>query len=321
MNAHEQPRWAPAVLRLAAIYNLVWGAWVIFFPNHLFDWTGIPRPNYPGIWQCVGMIVGVYGIGYWFAAHDFRRHWPIVLVGFLGKIFGPIGFLQSALTGVLPWSWGVTILTNDLIWWIPFGAMLYITFKDWNDPRQNGVDTSIGDVPKTLAQVNQEAIASDGRSLSAISRSQKTLVVFLRHSGCTFCRQALDELRKQSSKLASESIIPVIVHMGTMEEGKKMLASHQMIDTLQVSDPSCRLYRAYELDRGSLSQLFGMEVWWAGFKAALVQRHGLGKLAGDGFQLGGAFLIRDDKIIESHRSTSAADATPFCKLNLTSPQL
>lgn len=321
MNAHEQPRWAPAVLRLAAIYNLVWGAWVIFFPNHLFDWTGIPRLNYPGIWQCVGMIVGVYGIGYWFAANDFRRHWPIVLVGFLGKIFGPIGFLQSAMTGVLPWSWGVTILTNDLIWWIPFGSMLYITFKDWNDPRQRSVDTSLGDVPKTLAQVNQEAIASDGRSLSAISRSQKTLVVFLRHSGCTFCRQALDELRKQSSKLASESIIPVIVHMGTMEEGKKMLASHQMIDTLQVSDPSCRLYRAYELDRGSLSQLFGMEVWWAGFKAALVQRHGLGKLAGDGFQLGGAFLIRDDKIIESHRSTSAADATPFCKLNLTSPQL
>ena len=321
MNAHEQPRWAPAVLRLAAIYNLVWGAWVIFFPNHLFDWTGIPRPNYPGIWQCVGMIVGVYGIGYWFAANDFRRHWPIVLVGFLGKIFGPIGFLQSALTGVLPWSWGVTILTNDLIWWIPFGAMLYITFKDWNDPRQRSVDTSLGDVPKTLAQVNQEAIASDERSLSAISRSQKTLVVFLRHSGCTFCRQALDELRKQSSKLASENIIPVVVHMGTMEEGKKMLASHQMIDTLQVSDPSCRLYRAYELDRGSLSQLLGMEVWWAGFNAAIVQRHGLGKLAGDGFQLGGAFLIRDDKIIESHRSTSAADATPFCKLNLTSHQL
>jgi len=109
--------------------------------------------------------------------------------------------------------------------------------------------------------------------------------------------------------------------MGTMEEGQKMLGSHQMVDTLQISDPSCRLYRAYELDRGSLSQLFGMEVWWAGFKAALVQRHGLGKLAGDGFQLGGAFLIRDDKIIESHRSTSAADATPFCKLNLTRPQL
>jgi hypothetical protein len=71
----------------------------------------------PVIPQCVGMIVGVYGIGYLIAASDPLRHWPIVLVGFLGKIFGPIGFLAAGLRGDLPWSWGVTILSNDLIWW------------------------------------------------------------------------------------------------------------------------------------------------------------------------------------------------------------
>ncbi len=317
MNRIQEPRWPRTVLRIAAIYNLVWGAWVIFFPNHLFDWTQIDRPNYPGIWQCVGMIVGVYGIGYWFAADDFRRHWPIVLVGFLGKIFGPIGFVQSAMTGVLPWSWGITILTNDLIWWVPFGAMLYITFKDWSDPRRREPGGLLDRELKSVAQVNLETLASDGRTLSAISHSQKTLLVFLRHSGCTFCRQALDELRKLSPKLAGENVIPVVVHMGTVEEGQAMLASHKLAGTLQVSDPRCELYRTYQLDRGKLSQLFGIDVWWAGFKAAILERHGLGKLGGDGFQLGGAFLIRDDKILDSHRSSSAADATPFCKLNLS----
>jgi hypothetical protein len=125
-----KPRWPATVLRLAAVYNLLWGAWVILFPNHIFDLTGIERPNYPGIWQCVGMIVGVYGIGYWVAARDFLVHWPVVLVGFLGKILGPIGFVQSAIDGALPWKWGFTILTNDLIWWWPFGLMLYLAYKE-----------------------------------------------------------------------------------------------------------------------------------------------------------------------------------------------
>ena len=47
----------------------------------------------------MGMIVGVYGIGYLIAARDPRTHWPIVLVGLLGKVFGPIGFV--ALLAVL----------------------------------------------------------------------------------------------------------------------------------------------------------------------------------------------------------------------------
>jgi len=111
-------------LLLAGMYNLLWGAVVILFPLALFDFAGMPRPNYPSLWQCIGMIVGVYGIGYLIAARDPLRHWPIVLVGLLGKIFGPIGFVMAASRGELPWLAGLTILTNDLVWWIPFGLIL-----------------------------------------------------------------------------------------------------------------------------------------------------------------------------------------------------
>ena len=115
---------AVKVLKIAAIYNIIWGALIIIFPNALFDYAGLPRMNYPGVWQCVGMIVGVYGLGYWVAASDPVRHWPIVLVGFLGKIFGPIGFLQSLYLGIFNLKFGLTIITNDLIWWIPFFLIL-----------------------------------------------------------------------------------------------------------------------------------------------------------------------------------------------------
>ena len=113
------------ILKAAAIYNLFWGAFIVLFPNAIFDLSDLPRmTNYIGIWQCVGMIVGVYGVGYWVAASNPQRHWPIVLVGFLGKIFGPIGFVQAYVTGVFNWKFGLTIITNDLIWWIPFYLIL-----------------------------------------------------------------------------------------------------------------------------------------------------------------------------------------------------
>lgn len=118
------PAWMAAVLYSAAAYNLIWGGLVVLFPLVPFVLAGMALPRYPEIWQCVGMIVGIYGIGYGLAARDPLRHWPLVLVGLLGKILGPIGFLQAALAGRLPWIAGWTLVTNDLIWWIPFGAIL-----------------------------------------------------------------------------------------------------------------------------------------------------------------------------------------------------
>jgi hypothetical protein len=112
------------VLQVAGVYNLLWGAFAIVYPNAIFEFAGVPPPNYPELWQCVGMIVGVYGIGYWIAARDPMVHWPIVFVGLLGKVLGPIGFLDAAIHGRLPWAFGWTNLANDLIWWVPFTLVL-----------------------------------------------------------------------------------------------------------------------------------------------------------------------------------------------------
>lgn len=123
------------ILKCAAAYNLAWGAWVILFPNLFFDWLQMDRPNYPQIWQCVGMVVGVYGIGYWIAAQKPFIHWPIVLVGFLGKIFGPIGFAHSLILGTLPLKFGVLLITNDFIWWLPFWVILK---ANWDSRKLSG---------------------------------------------------------------------------------------------------------------------------------------------------------------------------------------
>jgi len=100
----------------AAVYNAIWGGLASLFPNALFRWLGMPPLNYPSMFQCIGMMVGVYAIGYWLIACDPKRYGPFAYIGLLGKVLGPLGFIWAALQGSLPWSFGWVNVTNDLIW-------------------------------------------------------------------------------------------------------------------------------------------------------------------------------------------------------------
>ncbi|MDG2055016.1 MAG: alkyl hydroperoxide reductase [Phycisphaerales bacterium] len=124
MNKKYVAPWMTPVLILAGLYNIAFGVWVVLWPHCAFELVGMEVPRYPFLWQCIGMIVGVYGLGYLASARRPLRHWPIIMVGLLGKILGPIGFLQAALSGSITWSFGVIIITNDLIWWLPFALLL-----------------------------------------------------------------------------------------------------------------------------------------------------------------------------------------------------
>jgi hypothetical protein len=113
------------VLRIAAIYNLLWGAWVVLWPQHFFQLVGMPAINHPMVWQGMGMVIGVYGLGYWWASRDYVRHWPIVMVGMLGKVFGPLGYVGNLLFLDMPHpEFGYMLLLNDLPWWPFFALML-----------------------------------------------------------------------------------------------------------------------------------------------------------------------------------------------------
>lgn len=125
----ENRKWMGRALRIAAIYNLLWGAWVVLLPQHFFQVLNMPPTDYPMIWQGMGMVIGVYGIGYWLASYDPLRHWVIVFVGFLGKIFGPLGYLLNVLQGMDYPQFGYMLLTNDLVWWIPFGLILWAAWR------------------------------------------------------------------------------------------------------------------------------------------------------------------------------------------------
>ncbi|MBE9664337.1 hypothetical protein IRJ16_20820 [Mucilaginibacter myungsuensis] len=114
---------------LAAIYNLFWGAVISLYPDILL-FGNPPTPFLLIILRCVGMLVGVYGIAYWFASRDPERYWPLILVGFIGKFLGPFGTAYYMYVGQLPVSFLWVNVWNDLIWLVPFGWVMWMAVKD-----------------------------------------------------------------------------------------------------------------------------------------------------------------------------------------------
>jgi small multidrug resistance pump len=130
--------WMKWVLFAAAAYNALWGAWVGLLPKASFDLLGMTAPAYLPLWQSVGLMVGCYAIGYFIAAFDPYQYWALVLVGFIGKVLGPLGMIYAVTSRQLPLEFAWNNLTNDVIWWIPFFLILrgaYLAYLDQDTPK------------------------------------------------------------------------------------------------------------------------------------------------------------------------------------------
>ena len=113
-----------ATFLAAGVYNLAWGLWAMLDPGWLFRWSGMAPPRYPEVFACLGMVIGLYGILYLDVARRLEHGRLIAAVGLAGKILGPLGWVLLHLRGDWPLASGVLVLTNDLVWWLPFGLYL-----------------------------------------------------------------------------------------------------------------------------------------------------------------------------------------------------
>ena len=118
-------------LAAAGIYNIAWGLYAALDPQWLFRVAGLPPQNHPQIFMTLGMVLGVYGLLYLEAARRPEHGFPIAAVGLLGKVLGPAGWVYLYATGEWPLASGVILLTNDLIWWVPFAWYLRDAWPHW----------------------------------------------------------------------------------------------------------------------------------------------------------------------------------------------
>ena len=101
--------------------------------------------------------------------------------------------------------------------------------------------------------------------------------------------------------------------MSEETKAAEVFAHYQLEDASRFSDPQRVLYRAFDLQRATLSQVFGAKVWLRGLQA-LTHGHTVGMIVGDALQMPGVFLLHDEKIIRAFRHESAADRPDYQEL-------
>lgn len=308
--------WMRYVLIAAAILNVACGAWAALFPLNAFALAGLSAPAYPEVWQFAGVLLFAWGVAYAMAATDPLRHWAVIAAGLGANVLAPAGFALAAARGRIPWPVTWPVIVGDLVWCVPFGLMLKAAY-----------DAHVGALRSACPEVLTMAMRSrtdDGITLQQLSRHNPVLLVFLRHAGCTFCREALADIAKQRRDIEAAGAQIVLVHMGEPDFGRDFFRKYELGDLPQISNPNQALYRAFGLRRGSLGALLGPRVWFRGLHAALLEGHGVGKVEGDAFQMPGIFLIFHGQVLRSYRHLSAADRpkySQFVRLDVGEPVL
>jgi hypothetical protein len=152
------------------------------------------------------------------------------------------------------------------------------------------------------------ARTESGASLLTLSQANPLLVVFVRHFGCTFCREAMRDLGKLRQQIEGEKGLRlVLVHMSPVRYAAEQLETYGLAGIHQISDPEQSLYRAMGLKRGTFSQLFGWKMWKEGFRAGVLEGLWVGRERGDGFQMPGYFVLKAGEIVEQYLPQNAAD--------------
>ena len=168
--------------------------------------------------------------------------------------------------------------------------------------------------PIAAARVLENAVTRSGEKLMSLSASVPVLLVFLRHAGCTFCRETLSDLARNRTEIEAGGTRIVVVHMGDSVGIDELLLRFGLSGLDRILDTEQELYRTFGLKRGTLRQLFGLKVFHRAILGGALMKHGIGRLAADGSQMPGLFLLYQGSIVRRFRHRSAADRPDYLAL-------
>ncbi len=160
----------------------------------------------------------------------------------------------------------------------------------------------------------KEMVTNEGQNLNELSFRQPVLLVFLRHFGCTFCREALADIARKREQIEATGSKIVFVHMTEDSIAERYFNRYELPGVAHISDPERNFYASFGLVKGNMTQLFGLQSWIRGFQAGIMEGHGIGPMLGDGFQMPGVFVIQEGQVVESFIHKLASDRPDYLGL-------
>jgi hypothetical protein len=169
---------------------------------------------------------------------------------------------------------------------------------------------------QALVDVLSCTYTEQGSSLLALHDKDALLLVFLRHFGCSYCRQSIHDVAQIKQELEARKVRPVFVHLGTPERARPYFEYYGLSQVERVSDPQAQLYGhpAFRLSRTHpLSHFFQPKVL-KGWIMGGIRRYGIGWISDDSYQMPGVFVLRDRQIVNSFRFKTIADQPDYLGL-------
>lgn len=160
----------------------------------------------------------------------------------------------------------------------------------------------------------QQIITDSGESVLDLSYGKPVMLVFLRHFGCIFCREAMKDIAQKRKQIEAEGNVIVLVHMESNELAEDYFKKYKLVGVRHVHDPDCILYARFGLSKGSFGQLFGLRTMMRGFSAGISMKQFGGAPFGDAFQMPGIFVFHQGKLVATFIHEQASDRPDYVKI-------
>lgn len=119
----DQPvisKWMITVLKIAAAYNILAGLSMMIFYHEGFKALGVAKTNFNLPIQLVGLLVAIFGVGYWMVAKSPIENRNVLLLGLLSKLLGPLLAVIYIAKGILPTHMLAVLFFADTVYLAPF---------------------------------------------------------------------------------------------------------------------------------------------------------------------------------------------------------
>ncbi len=161
-----------------------------------------------------------------------------------------------------------------------------------------------GKIPAGLLKESVYGINLNADTLDGNISADGTLLVFLRHFGCIFCREMVADLRQHASAEGERDRI-LFFFQGTVPEGREFFTEHWS-SARAIADRPLRFYQGFGIPKGSMAQIYGPQVWRKGMQA-FGRGHRPGLVQGNVRQMPGFMWVKEGRILWRHDFEHAGD--------------
>ncbi len=117
-------KWMKFVLRFVAFFNVGAGLFMLIGYHETYKIIGMNKPDISFPIQLVGILVGLFGVGYYLVARNPLENRNVLLLGFLSKFLGSCLGTWYVLRGQLPLQFVAVYFFADVIYLPPFYVIL-----------------------------------------------------------------------------------------------------------------------------------------------------------------------------------------------------